>query len=455
MESLLPYLLMTLVFLPLGVLLLLGTGWLLGCAPTERTVARITSASFLLCTGAVALVVYAFASEGRQRLTVELGNWFSTPDYAFPLQLLADRVSLPLLAMTHILAGLVGAFSFRYLHRERGFLRFFLFLHLFAFGAALTFAAGSFELLVAGWETVGITSVMLIAFFNDRVMPVTNSLRVFSIYKITDIGLLAGVFLIHHFASAESAHFLFGMPTGAQHTGLRGAAAVMAGALLVFAAAGKSAQFPFCGWLPRAMEGPTPSSAIFYGAVAVHMGVYLLLRAEPVLQSSPYLPPVVVALGLITALQATLCGRAAADVKTMLSWAALAQVGVIFMEVGFGWETLALSHTLAHATLRTLQFLRAPSMLHDDHRIHAAAGGQLAPTGLHYQALLPGGVRSWLYRLALDHCHLDTLLDRFVAGPFLHSAERLASFERGEELMPGKRQVERPLRPELVGEIDA
>ena len=125
-------------------------------------------------------------------------------DYRFPLVLMADRLSLPFLAMTVVLSGLIGQFSATYLHREQGFFRFFLLLHLFAFGSLLAFAAGSFDLLAGGWEMVGITSVLLIAFFHHRPAPVENGLRVFAVYRACDIGLLVGVFAMHHWAGTAA-----------------------------------------------------------------------------------------------------------------------------------------------------------------------------------------------------------------------------------------------------------
>jgi NADH-quinone oxidoreductase subunit L len=139
-----------------------------------------------------------------------------------------------------------------------------------------------------------------------------------------------------------------------------------------------------------------------------------------------------VIIGLITAIHATLTGRAATDAKTSLAYATLAQLGVIFVEIGFGFGQFALYHLIGHAAIRTLQFLRAPSMLHDYHRVHAAAGGHLAKTGAHYETLLPLGARRWLYRLALDRCHLDALIERFVAGPLVLGAQKLAALERGD-----------------------
>ncbi|MEJ7606532.1 MAG: proton-conducting transporter membrane subunit [Bryobacteraceae bacterium] len=370
------------------------------------------SPTFFLCMCAV--VAFAWHQSGNrwQPLHVSLGNWFVVEEYAFPVQLLLDGLSLPLLALTIVLSGVIGSFSSRYLHRDRGFLRFFILLHLFAFGAALTFTAGSFDLLIAGWELVGLTSVLLIAFFNERPSPVRNAARVFAVYKSTDVGLVAGVFLLHHFAGSQAVHAMFeGGRLPANQT-LGWGAATIVGGLLLLAASGKAAQIPFSSWLPRAMEGPTPSSAIFYGGISVHLGIYLLLRAESILQSSPIVPAAIVLIGLLTAVQATLAGRAATDAKTSLSYAALTQLGIIFVEAGMGWTTLALLHITGHAAVRTLQFLRAPSMLHDDHRMHAAAAGQLAKTGLHYDALLPLSTRLWL-PAGVDHSHMDAVLDRF------------------------------------------
>jgi NADH-quinone oxidoreductase subunit L len=385
---------------------LLGLLWMVGYAPSERVISRITGVTFSLCIPALAVILWKVASPGGRPVIVTFGNWFAVHDYRFPLILMADRLSLPFLGLTIVLAGLIGQFSATYLHREPGFLRFFLLLHFFAFGSLLAFAAGSFDLLVAGWEMVGITSVLLIAFFQQRTPPVENALRVFAVYRACDIGLLVGVFAMHHWAGTSS--FAAGLPP------LSGYRASVVCLLLLLAAAGKAAQVPFSGWLPRAMEGPTPSSAIFYGAISIHAGAYLLLRVQPMLAQSAMASVIVVALGLATAIHGTMSGRASADAKTSLAYASLTQVGVVFVEIGIGWKSIALAHILGHATVRTLQFLRAPSMLHDYHMMHSAVGGDLSPTGKYLEELFPARVQLWLYRWSLDRGHLDTILDRFV-----------------------------------------
>ncbi len=286
--------------------------------------------------GAAVLALAGIVCDARprpepRRWTVAFGNWFAVHDYHFPLVLLADRLSLPFLALTAMLSGLIGQFSATYLHRERGFLRFFLLLHLFAFGSLLAFAAGSFDLLAAGWEIVGITSVLLIAFFQQRTPPVENALRVFAIYRACDIGLLVAIFAMHHWAGTAS--FDAGLPP------LTGQEAVAVCLLLLLAASGKAAQVPFSGWLPRAMEGPTPSSAIFYGAISIHAGAYLLLRVQPLIAQSALASALVIALGAATAVHGTIVGRAVSDAKTSLAYASLTQVGVVFVEIGLGWTT--------------------------------------------------------------------------------------------------------------------
>jgi NAD(P)H-quinone oxidoreductase subunit 5 len=411
-------LLLFIVLAPGVVFSVISLLWLIGWVPTERVLSRTTGMVFATSILALAAIVW---SVGAGSVTIEFGNWFAVGQYQFPLVLMADRLSLPFLGMTVVLSGLIGQFSATYLHRDRGFLRFYLLLHLFAFGSLLAFAAASFDLLIGGWEVVGITSVLLIAFFQQRPAPVENALRVFTIYRASDIGLLVGVFAMHQWAGTAS--FAGGFP---QLTGTR---ATIVCLLLLFAAAGKAAQVPFSGWLPRAMEGPTPSSAIFYGAISIHAGAYLLLRAQPLLAHAAVASALVIVVGVLTAIHGTIVGRASADAKTSLAYASLTQVGVVFVEIGIGWTWVPVIHTLGHATVRTLQFLRAPSMLHDYHQMHSAAGGELTPTGRHLQEFFPERFQLWLYRWALDRGHLDTILDRFVVDPLTRLSRIFAKLD--------------------------
>lgn len=397
---------------------LLALFWLLGSTPSEKALAVVTS---LLYSGLLAGAVFIGWTTRASVLETQEADWFHAGTYHFGLSLRADWLSWPLLLLTIALTGLVGVFSVRYLHRDRGYFRFFLLLHLFTFGALLVITAANLDLLLCGWELVGITSVLLIGFFDERREPVRNALSVFAFYRVADLGLLLALFVLH--VQLGSTH-------PAEFARLSGPSATLVGLLLLLAAAGKSAQAPFSSWLPRAMEGPTPSSAIFYGAISVHLGAYLLLRSGPVLQESPVAAVAVGVVGAVTALVATLVHRAATDAKTSLAYATMAQLGLIFVEIALGWHGLALAHMLGHAVVRTLQFLRAPSMLHDYHRVHAAAGGHLGRTGEHYERWLPEGFRLWLYRAAVDRGYQDALLDRLVVQPILGLARTCEALER-------------------------
>jgi NADH-quinone oxidoreductase subunit L len=432
--ALIPYLeglaLLT-VTLPCLACLALG-GWVLIVgSPPERATAGLVAATFttaLLC--AVALTL-GMAGLGVQQFDLSLGTWFEVGDYGFELDLLVDRLTAPFMVLTTALLGLVGRFSFRYLHREPGFTRFFFLLLMFAVGMLLLTMAGSIDVLFAGWELVGITSALLIGFFQERRGPVDNALWTFAVYRVCDVGLLAAAILLHHGAHTG----LFGVafapnawPAGEAH--LEGDVATILALLLVFAALGKSAQVPFSGWLPRAMEGPTPSSAIFYGALSIHAGAYLLLRAGPLLAASPLASGVLVAVGGISALHGTLVGRVQSDIKSQLAYASVTQVGLILAEIGLGLRWIPLAHLIGHACLRTLQLLRAPSLLHDHHQLVARFGeAGLPAAGVYYEQLFPARLRRWLYRLALERGHLDVALIRFVVQPTLALASLLDSGE--------------------------
>ena len=304
------------------------------------------------------------------------------------MSLLVDGLSMPLVLLTSVLVGIVGTFSVRYMHRERGFFRFFLLLHLFAFGALLTLTAGSFDLLLIGWELVGITSVLFVAFFDERVLTGANALRVFATYRLADLGLLLAIFVLHASAGsseyarhiswrlAESECKSFGRNCSWTSPSVGGIRQVRAASVQRMVA-------------EEAMEGPTPSSAIFYGSIAVHLGAYLLLRSEAVFAASPIASGMVIAVGTLTAIVGTLSHRVVSDAKTSIAYAVMTQLGVIFVEIGLGFPRLALVHIVSHMVVRTLQFLRAPSALHDYHRLHAAAAGDLEKTGGGYREFVP------------------------------------------------------------------
>jgi NAD(P)H-quinone oxidoreductase subunit 5 len=423
---------LSVVVAPIALLCVLGLCSLLDWPLSERTVNRsviLAVLTGLLCSmGMVALLIHSDV----RHITVGVQDWLRLDSYHFSVELLFDRLSLPFVLLAFVLCGVIGAFASRYLHREPGYSRFFILYAVFVTGMTLTALAGTIELLFAGWELVGLSSAFLVAFFQERPMPARNGLRVWTVYRISDAAFLLAAIVMHHMTGqGDFAVALGSGPWPEGRAALSQSQALSVGLLLVLAAAGKSALVPFSGWLPRAMEGPTPSSAVFYGAISVHLGAFLLLRVSPLLALSPLLSGTIVGLGLITAAYAALAGRVQTDIKTALSFASLTQVGLIVAEIGLGLHYLALTHLIGHACLRTLQFLRAPTLLHDYHTLENAIGHHLPrPLGF-WRGLIPKAVAVWTYRFALERGYLDAFLTDYVVHPFLRlfqwcdSAERL------------------------------
>ncbi|MCB9598409.1 MAG: NADH/ubiquinone/plastoquinone (complex I) [Sandaracinaceae bacterium] len=396
----------------------------------EREVVRIVGVCFSVATLAVVGSAGWMLHAGVTEVRVPIGDWFEVAHHGFSLALVLDRLSLPFAALGAALVGLIGAFSQRYLHRERGFRRFYLLLSLFGLGVELVVLAGSLDLVFFGWELVGLTSALLIAFFDERAAPVRHGLRAFLTYRVCDLGLMAAVVWLHHtVSSAEVAPH-----AGSEWAGLvapEGALdATIVGALLVWAAMGKSAQVPLGGWLPRAMEGPTPSSAVFYGALSIHLGPYLLLRAAPILDRAPIVAGLVVTIGALTATHATFVGRVQTDIKSALAYASMTQVGLIFVEIGLGFRFLALAHIVGHACIRTLQLLRAPSILHDNRHLEQAVGSHLPRPGGHLERMVPRRLQPWLYRHALERGYFDSLLADGILAPVVRLLRGVDRVER-------------------------
>ena len=236
--------------------------------------------------------------------------------------------------------------------------------------------------------------------------------------------------------------------TGMSH--LSSSQATLVALLFILAAMGKSAQLPVGGWLPRAMEGPTPSSAIFYGGLSVHAGVYLLLRAEPLLEDAPLACMVLIGVGLFTAVVSTLMGRIQVDIKNSLAYATMTQVGIMFVEIGLHLDTIATVHLVGHACLRTWQLLRSPSVLHELHELRGSLDHEFE-TGHWYERIeqrLPGNLGRSLYKHALQRFYLESILERMFIRPFVWLASKIAALDH--VLFHRTKQEPNPAPPAMV-----
>jgi NADH:ubiquinone oxidoreductase subunit 5 (subunit L)/multisubunit Na+/H+ antiporter MnhA subunit len=382
--------------------------------PSENTSARAVGAGLALSIGGGALALASMFGLWGPAVSgeVEFGEWLRMGDYVVPVVCIIDGLSVTISLFASVLTALVARFSRTYLHKEPGFVRFFGLLGLFATGTQLVAFSGALELFFAGWEIIGIASALFIGFFHERDEPVRSAIRAFSTYRLSDAGLLIAT--VTTFELLGSARF--SSLTGA--AGLPAIEATVLALMFLLSAMGKSAQLPFSGWLPRAMEGPTPSSALFYGAVSIHAGLFLLLRVWPVFEASPVARGVGVVVGLATAVYAAAVARVHTDAKGALAHATLAQVGLILAEICLGWTTLALTHLVCHALLRLGQYLKAPNTIHDTHRMGHQHHG---PNWI--ERLLPA-MTPRMYAAALHRLRLDDRIDA-VFSPVMSLARAL------------------------------
>jgi NADH-quinone oxidoreductase subunit L len=409
---------------PAAAALLLGVLTLRERRPRESTVVGIAQLALWLSMLSVIAGAAGFGLGGCVAADLRVGTFYEAGDYGFELRFLVDKLAIAVALLSGLLLLLTSRFSAHYLHREPGFLRFFVLMLTFAAGMQLLVLGGSYDLMFAGWELVGLTSVLLVGFFHERAGPVRASLRLLVTYRLCDIGLLLAPVWLH--LSIHSSAFVD------LRAGLHAGHAVPAtgvALLLIVAAMGKSAQFPVGGWLPRAMEGPTASSAVFYGGLSVHAGVYLLLRSAPLLDHSPLARAVLILVGAVTAVMGALAGQVSADAKAGLAYATISQVGLMFVECGLGLYRLAAAHLVAHALLRYYQFLRTPSALQDALARRAAIGTTPRGDAATRWQRLTVDLRRFLYRLAIERFEVEAALDRWLARPVLSAARYLGAAE--------------------------
>lgn len=416
------------VFSPLLAATVVGlASLLLERRPGERAV-FLTSAAGLL-TGIAADVVAVLAGTGAlgpaarasmiavgHPAEVDFGAWIHVGTYVVPIVALIDPLAMAFSLLAAGLTALVAFFSRTYLHKDPGFLRFFVLLGLFASGTQLVAWAGSLDVMFAGWELMGWSSALYIGFFQERREPVRSAIRAFTTYRLCDAGFLLAMVTTHEALGSTRLSALPGA------LALAPAAVPVIAALFVLAAMGKSALLPFSGWLSRAMEGPTPSSALFYGGVSIHAGVYLVLRTWPILDASPVVERAAIAIGLLTAVYATAMARVNPDAKGALAHATLAQVGLIFAEVAAGFTTLAVVHLAGHAFLRVWQYLRAPGTIYDAHRLGHERPGSFLPIAR------GSTLERRVYFAALHRLRLDEWIDAALA-PVLALAGALARLD--------------------------
>ncbi|MGZ8143164.1 MAG: proton-conducting transporter transmembrane domain-containing protein, partial [Methylosarcina sp.] len=349
---------------------------------------------------------------GANKGSIHLGLWFASDNLKIPVNFITTGLNVRLAALFSLLLAVVFRFSVNYMHREAGFHRFFFTLGLFCSAMLLLVLSGNAVGTFFGWEIAGLCSYLLIAFAYDRPTAVQNATRVFVTNRIGDAGFILGIGLSYTWAETVSWLNLNALAEQLSFGEATGIALCFSLAALV-----KSAQLPFSPWLARAMEGPTPSSAVFYGSVMVHAGVFLVILIHPVIEKTAFVMIVLATAGLFTACYGFYVGLTQTDIKSSLIFATTAQLGLMFFECGMGWWQLAGWHLCAHAVVRCAQFLTAPSLLHN------IKGVPMEPveSGISRQ--------HWAYMASLNRFWLEQIIDWTLVKPVSRLGQDLAYFD--------------------------
>jgi NADH-quinone oxidoreductase subunit L len=371
---------------------------------------------------ALAFLAYWLFS-GYPTLDVKEIVLFNSTGYEFFIDFDFDAITAVYLFVGSFLTFLVTIYSRAYMHREAGYKRFFNTILFFYFGYTLTIFSGNLETLFIGWEILGISSFLLIAFYRDRYLPVKNAVKVFSIYRIGDVGIILAMWMSHHLWHQNTTFLqLRNYELVHEHLQNHSVIGVLISLMILLSAAAKSAQLPFSSWLPRAMEGPTPSSAIFYGSLSVHLGVFLLLRTYPFWEQQISVRILIGLLGLITAVIATGIARVQSSVKSQIAYASIAQIGLMFIEVAAGFEYLALFHFAGNAFLRTYQLLVSPSVVS---YLIREQFYNFTPRAKSIESYFPKKMAYTFYMLCLKEWNLDSIMYQYLWNPLKQIGRRL------------------------------
>jgi NADH-quinone oxidoreductase subunit L len=333
-----------------------------------RGAAELVPVGLVVVVWAIAMVVVVPALQhaepfGEQGLDIKLWTWIPAGDFTVDLGFHVDALTACLLIVVTTIGMLVHIYSIGYMAHDAGAWRFFAYLNLFMFSMLLLVLANSWLLVFAGWELVGLSSYALIGFWYPKRTAALAAKKAFIVNRVGDVGFALGIMAIWVNTGTmnigESLRILIEKPPAELVIPL----GVVA--LLVFAGAmGKSAQFPLHVWLPDAMEGPTPVSALIHAATMVNAGVYLVARANPLFAHAQETMVVVAAIGIFTAILAASIAFTQTDIKRVLAYSTLSQLGYMFAALGVGAYIAAIFHLMAHGFFKGLLFLGSGSVIH-------------------------------------------------------------------------------------------
>jgi len=293
-----------------------------------------------------------------------LAHWIRSGSFSADFALYLDQLSLVMLLVVTGVGFLIHIYSVGYMWDDPSYYRFFAYLNLFMFFMLTLVLANNYLLMFIGWEGVGLASYLLIGFWFTKDSAASAGKKAFIVNRIGDFGFLIGLFLIiQHFGSLDFTRVFAQVQPLAPETAGAGLLTAI-GILLMVGACGKSAQIPLYVWLPDAMEGPTPVSALIHAATMVTAGVYMVSRSHVIFERAPMALMVVAVIGTLTALFAATIGITQTDIKKVLAYSTVSQLGYMFMACGVGAFSAGIFHLMTHAFFKGLLFLAAGSVIH-------------------------------------------------------------------------------------------
>lgn len=349
------------VLLPLAAALVNGANLVLGDRFHYTLVQRITCGAIgLAFIGAVWVFIQVLIDPAPRE--VVLYQWLSSGDLNVHVAFLIDSLSAVMMLVVTGFSFGISLYSINYMYNDYSFTRYFSALALFVFSMLILVMGNNFVLLFVGWEAVGVCSYLLIGHYYERASAARAGTIAFVVNRVGDAGFLIGIFLIAtHFGSVTYSEVFANLDR------IDSGTATAIGLTLLLGAIGKSAQLPLGVWLAKAMEGPTPSSALIHAATMVTAGVYMIVRSHALYDMAPNALLVVALVGAATAIYGTAVGLAQTDIKGILASSTTTHLGLMFLACGLGAYAVAIFYLVAHAFLKSYLFLTAPSILHHLH----------------------------------------------------------------------------------------
>ncbi|MFI5118566.1 MAG: NADH-quinone oxidoreductase subunit L [Terriglobales bacterium] len=326
----------------------------------------ITTIALVFCGAAFAMALFLASgfSSASAPYYFDLAHWIRSGGFQVDFSFYLDQLSLVMLLVVTGVGFLIHIYSVGYMWDDDGYYRFMAYMNLFMFFMLTLVLAGNYLVMFIGWEGVGLASYLLIGYWFTKDSAAAAGKKAFIVNRIGDFGFLIALFLmIKHFGSLDFTRVFAAAQT--QPTETAGVGLLTAiGLLLMVGAAGKSAQIPLYVWLPDAMEGPTPVSALIHAATMVTAGVYMVARSHMIFERAPMALMVVAIVGTLTALFAATIGIAQTDIKKVLAYSTVSQLGYMFMACGVGAFSAGIFHLMTHAFFKGLLFLAAGSVIH-------------------------------------------------------------------------------------------